>query len=400
MKVLEAHGKPPRRFPRWLIALGVIVLIGVAAGAAYTVGKSSDTKPPHATTGATTTTPADAVPLTVSSSTPATGDQYVASNATISITFSARVPLGSVRPTLAPPVAGSWVQAGPRKIRYDLTAPFIPSSNEVLTIPGGPHGLKAKDGSTLPGNDTINFTVADGNVLRLQQLLAQLDYMPVSFTPTGATVAPQDTADPVPGNFAWRWPTLPAALTSQWIEGTETVITKAAVMTFENDNGMTVDGLAGPEVWTTLLNDAATQKVDTAPYVYVLVSKVLPENLTLYNNGVAQYSGIPVNTGAPGADTTDGTYPVFEHVTSSVMKGTNPNGTTYDDPDVPWASFFLGGDALHGFVRAKYGFPQSNGCVEMTVADAAMLWPLTPIGTLVTVVGPSSGGPPATTAPT
>ena len=98
-------------------------------------------------------------------------------------------------------------------------------------------------------------------------------------------------------------------------------------MTFENQNGLTVDGLAGPSVWSTLLADVAAQKVDTAPYTYVLVSKVLPENLTLYNNGAPQYTNIPVNTGAPGADTTDGTYPVFEHVTASVMKGTNPDGT-------------------------------------------------------------------------
>jgi lipoprotein-anchoring transpeptidase ErfK/SrfK len=162
------------------------------------------------------------------------------------------------------------------------------------------------------------------------------------------------------------------------------------VETFENQNGLTVDGLAGPRVWSTLLADVAANKVDASPYTYVLVSKVLPENLTLYNNGAPQYTNIPVNTGAPGADTADGTYPVFEHVTSSVMKGTNPDGTTYDDPDVPWASFFNGGDALHGFVRAQYGFPQSNGCVEMTVANAGTLWPLTPIGTLVTVVGPAS----------
>jgi lipoprotein-anchoring transpeptidase ErfK/SrfK len=197
-------------------------------------------------------------------------------------------------------------------------------------------------------------------------------------------------ATPAYGNFAWRWPTLPAELTSQWTQGSPGEITKAAIMSFENQNGMTVDGLAGPEVWATLLQDVATNKVNANPYVYVLVSKVLPENLTLYDNGAAQYTNIPVNTGAPGADTTDGTYAVFEHVTSSVMKGTNPDGTTYDDPAVPWASYFNGGDALHGFVRAQYGFPQSNGCVEMTVANAGMLWPLTPIGTLVTVVGPAS----------
>jgi lipoprotein-anchoring transpeptidase ErfK/SrfK len=143
-------------------------------------------------------------------------------------------------------------------------------------------------------------------------------------------------------------------------------------------------------VWSTLLSDLAAGKVDADSYTYVFVSKQLPEALTLFENGNPVLVNIPVNTGAPGADTTDGTYPVFEHVVSSRMEGTNPDGTTYDDPAVPWASFFLGGDALHGFVRATYGSPQSNGCVEMPIATAAKVWPLTPIGTLVTVAGPAS----------
>ena len=70
--------------------------------------------------------------------------------------------------------------------------------------------------------------------------------------------------------------------------------------------------------------------------------------------------------------------------------GDQPDGITYDDPDVPWASYFNGGDALHGFVRTSYGTPQSNGCVEMPVAVAAQVWPLTPVGTPVTVTGPPS----------
>jgi len=55
-------------------------------------------------------------------------------------------------------------------------------------------------------------------------------------------------------------------------------------------------------------------------------------------------------------------------------------------------SYFDGGDALHYYSRASYGFPQSNGCVEMQLATAANLWPVTPIGTLVTVQGPTYGG--------
>jgi lipoprotein-anchoring transpeptidase ErfK/SrfK len=193
---------------------------------------------------------------------------------------------------------------------------------------------------------------------------------------------------PQAGTFAWRWPGLPASLTSLWTEGVPSAITKGAVMTLENQNGLSVDASAGPHVWTVLLDDAAKEATNQVPYTYVEVSKVLPEALTLWLNGVPKFQGVPVNTGAPGADTTDGTYEVFEHVTASEMKGTNPDGSTYDDPNVPWASYFNGGDALHGFVRTTYGSPQSNGCVEMSVADASATWPYTPIGTLVTVDGP------------
>jgi lipoprotein-anchoring transpeptidase ErfK/SrfK len=388
MQALEAYGKSPRRGRIWLLSIGALVLVIAGIGVAYAVGRSSGAK--AADTGATTTTAVPHVrPLSVHASSPAAGAQGVASNADISITFSSPVSLGPDKPTLSPAVAGQWVQPSPTTIRYDLAAPLVPYSNEEVNIPGGASGVKAKDGATLPASSSYGFTVAPGDTLRLQELLAQLGYLPLTFT-SSATVTPADMATPAYGNFAWRWPTLPAELTSQWTQGSPGEITKAAIMSFENQNGMTVDGLAGPEVWATLLQDVATNKVNANPYVYVLVSKVLPENLTLYDNGAAQYTNIPVNTGAPGADTTDGTYAVFEHVTSSVMKGTNPDGTTYDDPAVPWASYFNGGDALHGFVRAQYGFPQSNGCVEMTVANAGMLWPLTPIGTLVTVVGPAS----------
>jgi lipoprotein-anchoring transpeptidase ErfK/SrfK len=267
-----------------------------------------------------------------------------------------------------------------------------------VTIPGGDSGIHGRNGAALPSSQTVSFTVAAGDTLRLQQLLAGLDYLPVGFTPTAPAPAPTDLALDQPGAFSWRWPGLPAELTSQWTQGASNEITRAAVEDFQNQNGLGVDGIAGPAVWTALLNDTINHKPSGTPYVYVLVNKAVPQSLTLWNNGVAQLTGIPVNTGIPGADTTDGSYAVFEHVRYSEMKGTNPDGSHYDDPNVPYASYFNGGDALHGFIRASYGSPQSNGCVEMTYANAAVVWPLTPIGTLVTVVGPNYGSaPPATT---
>jgi len=97
---------------------------------------------------------------------------------------------------------------------------------------------------------------------------------------------------------------------------------------------------------------------------YVFVAKTLPETTTVYQNGVVAYTSL-ANTGVTGAETASGTFPVFLRYQVTTMTGTNPDGSKYSDPGIPWVSYFNGGDALHGFVRSSYGFPQSDGCVEM-----------------------------------
>ncbi len=381
---------PSRRHRRTLIAVGVAVVVVAVAVGAFVVGHHTAASGPTAKAGGGAVTATTALaPLTVVSTSPAQGATQVPSNQVVTVNLSAPVTMGTAVPTFAPAVGGTWQKAGPTSLVFEATAPFIPTSAETLTIPAGVDGTRSTHGAVLAAPVTVSFTVAQASTERLQQLLAETGYLPLSFAATGS-VPPNGAATAQSGTFAWRWTTLPPDLTSLWAEGSENVITKAAVMTFESQNGLTVDGLAGQNVWTALLAAVAGGKTDTSPYTYVLVSKQLPENLTLYENGAPTMTGVAVNTGAPGADTVDGTYPVFEHVTSSRMQGTNPDGSTYDDPDVPWASYFNGGDALHGFVRATYGSPQSNGCVEMPIATAALVWPLTPIGTLVTVVGPPS----------
>ena len=106
--------------------------------------------------------------------------------------------------------------------------------------------------------------------------------------------------------------------------------------------------------------------------------------MTVYRDGTPIYNTL-ANTGIAAAPTADGTWPVYARYTVTTMTGTNPDGTHYSDPGIPWVSYFNGGDALHGFIRASYGFPQSLGCVEMPYANAAVVFPLTPLGTLVTV---------------
>jgi lipoprotein-anchoring transpeptidase ErfK/SrfK len=232
---------------------------------------------------------------------------------------------------------------------------------------------------------TASFTVAQGSTLRLQQLLAELGYLPLNFTPASQPSSPQQEADPQVGTFAWRWPNQPPSLTSLWSPGVPNVITNGAVMSFEAQHGLPWNGApTGTAFWTALLQAASTGAADPLPYGYVLVSKQLPETATVYQNGVVKYTTL-ANTGVPAAPTANGTFPVYARYTSTTMSGTNPNGTKYVDPGIPWVSYFNGGDALHGFVRASYGFPQSVGCVEMPPAHAAVVFPMTPIGTLVTV---------------
>ena len=122
----------------------------------------------------------------------------------------------------------------------------------------------------------------------------------------------------------------------------------------------------------------------TFGYTFVHVSEGSPETESTWHNGKTVVSGL-VNTGIPAAPTATGTYPVFEHALSVTMSGTNPDGSHYSDPGVPYVSYFNGGDALHGFIRGGYGFPQSLGCVEMPYSEASSVYPYTPIGTLVDV---------------
>ena len=117
----------------------------------------------------------------------------------------------------------------------------------------------------------------------------------------------------------------------------------------------------------------------------MLVHRSVPQTLTLWNDGRTILTA-RINTGVPAAPTPLGTHAVFEHIPVGTMRGQNPDGSHYVDPGIKWISYFNGGEAIHGFNRATYGFPQSVGCVEAPDDTAGKIWPYTPIGTLVTIV--------------
>ncbi len=323
-------------------------------------------------------------PLRVVGTAPAAGGAPVASDGVVTVSFSAPVDPAGATPSLFPPVNGKWAVASPSEWQFTPSSALVPGSKEVLTVPGGPKGIAGRQGARLAQSVQVTFSVAPGSTLRLQELLAQLGYLPLSFQPSAPVADPRQQADPQTGTFAWRWATTQSQLASSWSEGSANTITKGAVMDFEEQHGLGVDGSAGPQVWGALLQDVAAGHADPHPYNNVWVATTLPESVTVFSNGAPVYSS-PANTGVPGADTAAGTYPVYERFLTTTMSGTNVDGSHYVDPGIPWVSYFNGGDALHGYVRPSYGTPQSNGCVEMPVANAQAVWPMTPLGTLVTV---------------
>ncbi len=318
-------------------------------------------------------------------------------SSTLTLTLSKPVSkvFGSKLPTITPAINGAllpqgkWSQTTPYTITYTPSQPdFWPSEQFSLKLPVAISIAQSGGGVAAPST-SLTLQGASPSITRLQQLLAQLNYLPLSFqgssrtsNPTMATLASSILSTPA-GTFNWKW-SMPSNFTTLWQSGTYNVITRGAVMSFEQFNHLDTTGLSNPLLWPTLLQNVISNKVDPHRYSWIEVEKKRPENLYLYENGSVVFSSL-VNTGIPGLNTTDGTYPIYLRFVQDYMSGTNPNGTTYHDM-VHWINYFLGSEAVHGFVRSQYGFPQSLGCVELPVANAAVVYPQVHIGTLVTIV--------------
>ena len=353
----------------------------------------------HVTTKAKVATPVP--PLKVVSVSPSGGAHGANGAAPITVKFSAPLSPQTPLPTLSPSIKGSWQVSGDTATFTPATG-FMPETTVKVTVPDGANGMLPASASagTLKQTSVTSFTTGSYSTLRLQQLLTQLGYLPLTWTPSDpstGTISSSDANaqlaaayDAPAGSFTFK-SGYPSSLTSQWSVGTNNVLVSGAVRAFENNIGLTMDGDAGPQVWAALLNAVAKGHDNPNGYSYALaVQGSSNESLQVWHDGKRVLS-TPANTGIPASPTADGTFPVYLKYTVTQMKGLNPDGTKYDDT-VYWASYFNGGDAVHAFPRPGYGWYQSLGCVELPyngsgsgVAESAYNY-LT-YGSLVTVTG-------------
>jgi hypothetical protein len=286
---------------------------------------------------------------------------------------------------LRPYVAGTWTVWGEHETFRPATS-FAPCASYTLTLPSG---LSASAHAPLRRSQTERFSVACPSVKALQEALARLNYLPYrleSYSGVGLNV-------PLTVGLAAE---RAYALPHGWLKGayrdvptldpgTMDPTTTGALEVWEQDHDVAVGTAPDEEIWQRLLEEEAHNARNPRPYTWVTVTENTdPELLEVHENGKVVIKS-PANTGIPGRATATGEYPIYVRYTSTTMSGTNPDGSHYDDPGVPWVNYFNGGDAVHGFPRASYGFPQSLGCVELPIPTAERVYEKLMVGDMVDV---------------
>jgi peptidoglycan hydrolase-like protein with peptidoglycan-binding domain len=313
----------------------------------------------------------------------------------------------SPRPTLTPAVAGRWTTRGDSEI-FTPASTLDPCAAYTLTIPAA---STAVGHSPLNRQRTIALNVACPSVRGLQQTLARLDYLPYgAHTSTRARDFEAQLAGTTSGHSGASQARVShdAALAARHVAAIDAFdpssealrahvsdappleygqldeTTKGALMVFQSEHEIEASGMPDAQTWKALLRAAEKDERSHSAYTFVTVSESLPETLEVHQGNRVALS-TPANTGVAGAETAQGIFPIFSRFVSTTMVGTNPDGSKYSDPGVPWVNYFNGGDAVHGFPRGSYGFPQSNGCVELPIETAHTVYAMLEIGDIVEV---------------
>jgi L,D-transpeptidase catalytic domain/Bacterial Ig-like domain len=374
------------------VTLITAAAVALVAGAATFLLVPGGRTPPNMPISKGVTLPG---PFRVISVSPPGGDRQADGSDPVQVTFSAPLATGSPLPTVTPDVPGTW-QGAADTWTFTPAVPFGPSTRVTVTVPGQ---TRSSRGRALVRATTASFTTRSYSDTALAEMLAGLGYMPGSWQQPnlGIGLATQYAAaasraggaralayDPAPGDISFAQG-YPASLAAQWQPGKFNVVLKGAIMAFQSEHGLKIDGSVSSALWDALFKARAAGDNNTNGYSYAVASKGHPETLTVYHDG-QQVLHTLANTGGAGTPTVNGTFPVYLRFLHTIMSGTNPDGSHYSDP-VSFVSYFNGGDAVHYFSRGAYGFPQSLGCVELPMTSAPKAYSYLTYGSLVTVTG-------------
>jgi len=364
----------------------MFVLLVAAPGAATAAPGTAPSGPgaiSPSTTAPTPAVPAKPSPRTQILDLPATILRD--GTAPLKVRLSGAPAFNSPAPTLRPSVAGSWKALGDYEV-FTPTSTLQPCYSYALTVWAGTDALGDRP---LGKAQSTHLQVACPGTLALQQALGRLGYLPYTVHASkGANSGHARETRRQAARYAFDPPRGPlepdvADAPGLFYEHLDPT-TRGALMVFQETRGQDPTGTPTSATWASLLASETHAADDPRPYTFVTVSESIPETLEVHEGSHVALS-TPANTGVPGATTEQGTFPIYARYVSTTMTGTNPDGSKYSDPGVPWVNYFNGGDAVHGFPRASYGTPQSNGCVELPIGTSQQVFGMLSIGDLVIV---------------
>ena len=119
------------------------------------------------------------------------------------------------------------------------------------------------------------------------------------------------------------------------------------------------------------------------------------QTVSVYENRQLIFASI-IASGLDPFWTQPGLFQIYEKLESTPMRGSfeADRSDAYYLEDVPWTMYFDQARALHGaYWRANLGFPQSHGCVNLSIGDARFLFDWAVLGDWVYVWDPSGETP-------
>ncbi len=154
--------------------------------------------------------------------------------------------------------------------------------------------------------------------------------------------------------------------------------------------------MIGPDQWVEA-RKVAIVTPNTIPPEGVTTGRWIDVNLEEQTIAVYENNELIFATmGATGVEpfwTRPGVFQIFEKKEAETMRNNDPTDFYYLE-NVPFTMYFDGARALHAaYWRTRFGYPQSHGCVNLSVGDAHWLFNWANVGDWVYVHDPSGMTP-------
>lgn len=209
------------------------------------------------------------------------------------------------------------------------------------------------------------------------------------------TTAEKTNVEPAPGvnnvNSQGKVVSVHEPGTTGWKANNVEAVTKDVEKAFRDSTnfaGSFTYDQTKPEMTTRLIADGASTHIYAAAPGEKWIDIDLSANtVSGYEGATIVYGPMPMVPGAPETPTVTGKFRVWLQNASQTMRGRNADGTKYETPNVPWATYFHGDYAIHGAPwRSSFGWSGpggSHGCVNMPVDSAKWFYDFATIGTVV-----------------